>query len=84
MKKPINVNELKELIKLMKHRERFVFDTVGEGTLEVYYTILFESKTCDENILFVSIDKNGDQTKKSKLLKLFTEDFWERLYKMIK
>jgi hypothetical protein len=83
MKKPSNVNELKELIKSMRHRERFVFDSVSGGTLEVYYTLLFESRNCDENILFISIDKNGDQTKKSKLLKLFTNDFWERLYKMI-
>lgn len=83
MQKPNSVEELKKLIKSMDHRERFIFDIKNGGKLEIYYTLLFESRNCDENICFTVIDKNGDSSKRNKLLKLFTNDLWVRLFEMM-
>jgi plasmid replication initiation protein len=83
MQKPNTSKEFKQLIKNMQHRERFVFKLNNGGSLEVYFTILFESKHADENICLTVITQEGAESKKSKLLRLFTDDYFEKIYSLI-
>lgn len=93
MKKSSNINEFANLIDSMKHRERFVFTANNalknkygkDCNIEIYNTILFESRNLDRNITIHLVDEFGDVLmKKAKLYRLWNPDFFNLVYGMIK
>ena len=93
MKKPENLESFVSLINGMVHRERFVFpannalNTKYEGTcfVEVYNTILLESKNLDRNITIHLVNTSGEiLNKKAKLHRLWNMDFFKTVYSMFK
>jgi hypothetical protein len=83
MKKPKNTAELKSLIYSMKHRERFVFDMKDGRMLEVYHTHLNDFAG-DRNICLTIVLDEIDHKPQNRLLKLWTESSYERIFNLIK
>lgn len=93
MKAPENLNDFKSLIQGMNHRERFVFESANylktkyeDSTLkiEVYHTYLRETKNQDRNVTIHLVDFDGKPLmKKAKLLRLWSNDFYEKVFAML-
>jgi hypothetical protein len=93
MKKPLNLESFIELINSMDHRERFVFKAnnsvcqkYGENHLfiEVYNTILFESKNLDRNItVHLCLSDGKPISKKAKLHRLWNKEFYSKVFNNI-
>jgi hypothetical protein len=93
MQKPASLSEFKNLIDGMQHRERFVFPCYARIAnkydqkvvfIEVYNTILWESRNHDRNITVHLVDLDGNAlNKKAKLHRLWNEEFYKRVYVMI-
>jgi hypothetical protein len=93
MQKPVSLSEFKKVIDGMQHRERFVFpvdkkivksDLDRCVAIEVYNTILWESKNLDRNITVYLVDSEGNPLqKKARLHRLWNEDFYQKVYVMI-
>lgn len=83
MKTPQTLGQFKDLINGMKHRERFVFDLKNGGKLEVYHTIKFESWNAPENICLTAIDPGGDKSSLNRLLHLWTDDYFAKIYGLL-
>lgn len=81
MEKPKNIDDFKNIIKKMKHRERYVFNTNGHGDLEVYGT--YTSNMKDFNICLTLVDQNGNNKPVNKLLKLWTDSCFLKIYNII-
>lgn len=101
MIKPNSVNELATLLDSLAHRERVVFP-VSESVkqqlnnddvyaVEVYHTVLWNSKHQDRNIniklvdiLGKPIEENGKAlVNKSKYLRLFTPSYLQNVYNIL-
>jgi len=93
MQKPSNLNEFIELINSMQHRERFVFPAkasflkkydLESGSIEIYNTILFNSRNHDRNITVYMVDFEGNPVnKKARLHRLWNEEFFKMVYVML-
>lgn len=93
MQKPESLESFIELIKGMKHRERFVFPANSllkekyqnkSLSIEIYHTVLFETKLQDRNITIHLVDFEGTPlNKKAKLLRLWNADFYKTVYAML-
>lgn len=92
MQKPENLESFIELINGMKHRERFVFPAHSylekkfeqkNLSIEIYHTVLFETKLQDRNITIHLVDFEGTPiNKKARLLRLWNLDFYKSVYAM--
>lgn len=92
MQKPASLESFIELIQGMKHRERFVFPAHSylekkfnqkDLSIEIYHTILFETKLQDRNITIHLVDFEGTPiNKKARLLRLWNLDFYKLVYNM--
>jgi hypothetical protein len=82
MEAPINVAELKLMLKSMNHRERFVFQCKNHKTVEVYKTFLYDT-TNEANICLTIIYSDGQTKKQNKLLKLFSDKIYKQLLEII-
>ena len=94
MQKPASLSEFKNLIDGMQHRERFVFTADSRLAkkynqsavfIEVYNTILWESKSQDRNITVYLVDSEGNPlVKKAKIHRLWEKDkYYENTYVML-
>ena len=83
MRKPESVSELKSLIESMKHRERFVFDLKDGRMIEVYHTILNDFAG-DRNVCLTIVFDEVDHKPQNKLLKLWPNSSYEKLFNLIK
>ncbi len=83
MKAPNTINELKEIIKNMEHRERFIFKvpSMTDTNIEVYHTLLESNYKSNICLTFVNGDKNKPR---NRLLKLWSEKNYENLFNLIK
>lgn len=91
MKTPKNLNEFIDLVDGMHHRERFVFPANNAinnkydctGFVEIYNTVLFESRNLDRNITIHLVDSSGEVlNKKAKLHRLWNQEFFKTVYSM--
>ena len=82
MRKPKNVNEFKELIESMQHRERFVFDLKKDsGILEVYSTMTNEGFG-DQNISLKLISEKDNLTR-NRLLKNWDSQYYKQIFELL-
>lgn len=93
MQKPASLNEFIQVVNGMNHRERYVFPAhsylekkFGQKNLsiEIYHTILFETKLQDRNVTIHLVDFEGTPiNKKARLLRLWNVDFYKSVYAML-
>ena len=99
MKTPKTIEQLATLLTELSHRERVVFPVSNEVkskfddayAIEVYHTILWNSKYQDRNIniklvdcLGKPIERNGKPVvNKSKYLRLFTSDYLQNIHNIL-
>jgi hypothetical protein len=93
MKKPASLNEFIQLVNGMNHRERYVFTAHSylekkyeqkNLSIEIYHTILFETKLQDRNITVHLVDFEGTPiNKKARLLRLWNGEFYKLVYNML-
>jgi len=99
MKTPTTITELATLIESLSHRERLVFPVSKEleqqftdaYAIEIYHTILWDTKYQDRNINIKLVDclgkplKEGKRTilNRSKYLRLFTDSYLESIFSIL-
>jgi len=99
MKTPKSITELATLITSLSHRERLVFPVSkelekqfnGAYAVEIYHTILWDTKYQDRNINIKLVDclgkpiKEGKTTilNKSKYLRLFTDSYLKSVFSIL-
>lgn len=84
MKAPETIQEFKKMLNSMQHRERFIFNLNNDlGLLEVYATITNEGFG-EKNIYLQIVNEEGNQKPKNKLLKLWSNEYFEQIFKLLK
>ena len=82
MQKPQDLKALKDLIKGMAHRERFVFNTIYQDQLEIYATQGL--KTFGTNICLTGVYSCGaPKQTKNKLLHTWLDKDWQNLFDLL-
>lgn len=93
MTRPEKLENFVALINSMHHRERFVFEAKDATNIkyeqkcyiEIYNTVLFESKNMDRNITVHLVDFEGNiLNKKAKLFRLWNLEFFKSVFSMFK
>jgi len=82
MKKPESTEKFIELIKSMKHRERFVFSIKDNSEMEIYTTLTKEGYG-DMNLCLTIVDINGKGKPSNRLVKLISNNVFNSIYNMI-
>ena len=99
MKTPNSIQDLANLLDSLSHRERAVFPVSKElenkfndaYAVEIYHTILWDTKYQDRNINIKLVDcfgkplKEGTRTvlNRSKYLRLFTDKYLESIFSIL-
>jgi hypothetical protein len=82
MKKPENIQEFKKILNEMQHRERFIFPLKEGASLEIYSTRVNDGFG-DKNINLTVIDQDKKHKPLNRLLKLWENPFYEKIFNLI-